>query len=249
MSFSQWFSLGCLAAGVLLLFSAPARTAHVLSAKDVALQSQQVGSAESEKLAVEVPTASWTTTVPLPHWKPTRGQIDSGAPARPAWKAEAFARKTGKSVIAGDEWRKRPVLGNARIHPPENAGVTRPKLPNDPGHVRVSLVRTGASRRRDFAGGRETSCTLVAEQSAHLSGVPEVATVNGTRQGTAASGVSIGGDEPLARCSEGWSPSRSAHRIEAVRRQQQESATRLASEALSVSGRAAAQPDLIGGVS
>lgn len=78
---------------------------------------------------------------------------NSGAPARPAWKAEASTRTTGKGVIAGDEWRKRPVLGNARIHPLENAGVTRPKLHDDPRQSNAS-GSVGESRRRDLRRSR-----------------------------------------------------------------------------------------------
>ncbi len=70
--------------------------------------------------------------------------------------------------------RSRVPLGRQKheatgIQHSENAGtVTRPKLTDDAGQSSASL-RSGASRWRDFAGGRETSCTLVVEKSAHLS--------------------------------------------------------------------------------
>ena len=97
------------------------------------------------------------------------GGFDSGALARPASGRQKSPTPRGKGTKRVTDGRKSPVLGNARIHPSENAATeTWPKLPSDLRCALASSARTGASRRRDFAGGRETSCTLVAEQAAHL---------------------------------------------------------------------------------
>ncbi len=248
-------------------------------------------------------------------------QTESGAPARPALDAEAGGSCTSSQATRGDERRKRPVLGNARIHLPENAGVTRPKPPDDLGRSprATSQARTGESRRRDFAGGRETSCTLVDARASHLRSGPtgfdtereseaivqavsarfeQLANPSCKRQRSFRSSRGLNGvDEQGARVAHrrkhtssaatrlrvaaqiqkmveaptplvpeavrclksdyarertseanfvdlGSTPSGSTHRNQSVSStQQQESATRLASVALSVTGSAAAQPD------
>ena len=117
-----------------------------------------------------------------PHRAPQpKQQRSSGALARPAWKAEAatalacaatrVARcgKTPRSCATGIQHSENAgKLGGQ--YPPWKCTVTRPKLTVD--RTRTSgavCARAGESRRRDFAAWRESSCTLVAEQSAHLS--------------------------------------------------------------------------------
>lgn len=99
--------------------------------------------------------------------------IDSGAPARPAMDAEVLGLCTGSRASRGDDGGKTPLSGAMGIQHSENAGTeTLPKLSDDLGRHSASLVRTGESRRRDFAGGRETSCSLVAARAAHLTSGP-----------------------------------------------------------------------------
>lgn len=112
--------------------------------------------------------------------------LESGAPARPAWKAEATSarvRRVPSRVTAGERARGLVVLDLD----PENADTeTRPKLLDDLGRAlrAPSQARTGASRWRDFAGERETSCTLVVEQSAHR---PEFDGLITSKEGSASS--------------------------------------------------------------
>ena len=96
-----------------------------------------------------------------------RASKGSGAPARPALEAEACGSCMGSRASRGDDGGKTPRSCATGIQHSENAGtVTRPKLPAYPTRACVGLARVGASRRRDFAGGRETSCTLDAAPTA-----------------------------------------------------------------------------------
>ena len=101
------------------------------------------------------------------------GDFESGAPSRPALDAEVCGSCTSSRNTLGEEGENTPRSCATGIQHSENAGtVTRPKLPYETTcATRTSrwLVRAGASRRRGFVGGRETDCTLVVEQSAHLS--------------------------------------------------------------------------------
>lgn len=112
---------------------------------------------------------------------PNRAPKESGAPARPVMGTEAGGSRVSSLVKRGDDGGKTPRSCATGIQHSENAGKlggqyppwkcteTRPKLPVDRTRTGGAVcARAGASRRRDFAGGRETSCTLVVEQSAHL---------------------------------------------------------------------------------
>jgi hypothetical protein len=143
------------------------------------------------------------------------------------------------------------VLGSSTNHVTsgESAAPIQPGNASSAAGVRegrnTSPLNAGGPRRDRGESPYFDQAICASTRWRNLDGVLQVATANSTRKGTVASGDSIGG-KPLARFSEGWSPSRSATPKPGIA-QQQESATRLASVALRVTGSAAARPDSFGG--
>jgi hypothetical protein len=179
------------------------------------------------------------------------GGFDSGPPARPALEAKAFGTCTVPNASRGDDGGKTPRSCATGIQHSENAGtVTRPKLPIDPRRDFASSVRTGASRWRDFAGGRETSCTLDAARAAiRKAGRSPKSDDGATRRAVWLSLVGCRGSATDAEVA-GSNPVTAPHpktSKRVVRAQQQGSASRIASEDDSASGSAAARPAPIGG--